>query len=215
MAKMTPQSFLEIAGLPVTTASVRKLTESVITEAPGVQTWEIDRIPGGGRGSSFFNADDQFTDPETGIVVTGWEGYDNDEDWDDFGHEFYSCTVQGTKRQVNRFIDNESDGDRSGVTVRSTSGKNSRERQAKIAQYILKNVKPDDQTSKQVITNDQFGCYVRGFYANGADQEMLNRVNQELQRQLPQSTAILQNNPVWNSERTKMSDAMTIKINIA
>jgi len=126
MAKMTPQSFLEIAGLPVTKSAVRKLNESAVRkmkEAPDdVGTWEIEGIPGDGRGSIFFNADEQFTDPSSGVVVTSWDGYDGDdededEEWDDFGSRFYSCTVRGTKQQVDAFIDDQSYGDRSRITV--------------------------------------------------------------------------------------------------
>lgn len=69
-----------------------------------VKTWSVNDLPGDGRGGVFWNSDETFTDELTGLSILDHNGYDEDEEFDDFGHEYYSCTVRGTEEQVKEFI---------------------------------------------------------------------------------------------------------------
>lgn len=110
---LTPTRLLEIAGLPVTRQAIHQLTESTrnsIREAPAsekIQNWEIADIPGEGRGNAFDNEEQEFTHQRSGLRITSWDGYDDedDEDWDDFGNQYYTCTATGTRKQARAFIE--------------------------------------------------------------------------------------------------------------
>ena len=71
-----------------------------------VKKWLLQELNGDGRGSVFFNSESEFVDPISGVKVLGWEGYDDedDDDWDDFGSQYYQCTLEGTEDQVILFI---------------------------------------------------------------------------------------------------------------
>ena len=76
-----------------------------------VKTWEITEIPGDGRGGPFWNTPESYTDERSGLKILDWDGYDEDEDFDDFGHEIYHCRCEGTLDQVNEFLEIYFDGE--------------------------------------------------------------------------------------------------------
>ena len=69
-----------------------------------IKVYEIDELPGDGRGSIFFNREPS-TEEMGGLELLEYEGYtDEDSDWDDFGDEFYYVRVKGTREQVEWFV---------------------------------------------------------------------------------------------------------------
>ena len=76
-----------------------------------IKTWSLDQLPGDGRGGIFFNREP--TEKEMcGLELVSYDGYDDeDDDWDDFGSQYYQVTVKGTEAQVKKFIDENFYGD--------------------------------------------------------------------------------------------------------
>lgn len=66
----------------------------------------VSNILGQGRGSIWFNTETPMTF-ENGLVMTDYDGYDEDEDFDDFGSQYYNCTLKGTQSQILDFLDGE------------------------------------------------------------------------------------------------------------
>ena len=70
-----------------------------------IKKWFVEGIPGNGRGSVLFNTELPITDKKTtNLVITSMEGYDEDEDYDDFGSQYYCVRCTGTEDQLKQFI---------------------------------------------------------------------------------------------------------------
>lgn len=78
-----------------------------------IKNWTIEKVVGEGRGNPFWNTPSEYVHEETGLKITGHDGYedDDDEDWDDFGYPFYWFTCTGTEQQLKDFLEQECNGD--------------------------------------------------------------------------------------------------------